>query len=188
MASPTKSDNRKHLRRLVAASKTYINFAASWRLLLASASSCRYWLQNTVIKHQIKVTKHNLKILRHHHPIPTRLTTMEQEQQYIRLRMQQSPSQNTPRRAHSRRVQNDVKNMCLRLYRSTHATHPPLSAGSHQNVLSVSHAASPNVPSPQRRRPPLRHHPTYVLHLTPSIPLQASGGWNLLHVQWRRGI
>lgn len=85
--------------------------------LRLSLPAAEKWIAQ--IEHQVKVTKHNLKILlRQHLPFSTLVTNMEEERKRQHAWQNKSPSQDTPRRAHSRRTQKEVKNMRQRLYRS----------------------------------------------------------------------
>jgi len=92
---------------------TAVSLHQRLRLLLSAAE---HWL--ALIEHQRRVTVHNQKLLmRQHRPIPELMRRMEQEHQRY-TRRHSSPSRNSPKRIHSRQVQQDVKAMRMRLYRT----------------------------------------------------------------------
>lgn len=85
--------------------------------LRLSLPAAEKWIAQ--VEHQMKVTKHNLKILMQQHlPFSTLVSNMEEERKRQLAWQSKSPSQDTPKRAHSRRTQHEVKQMRQRLYRS----------------------------------------------------------------------
>ena len=100
-----------------------VSLAQRLRLSLPAAE---HWV--ALIEHQVRVTTHNLKVLlKHHYPIPELIRKMETEHKRQNAWKRQSPSRDTPRKAHSRQVQNEVKEMRFRLYRSIEMSTPPAS-------------------------------------------------------------
>jgi len=91
---------------------TEVPLAQRLRLWLPAAE---HWL--ALIEHQVKVSAHNLKVLlRQHRPIPEHITHMEKVR---RSQIAQRRASNmSPSRARSFRVQQEVKAMHMRLYRS----------------------------------------------------------------------
>lgn len=123
--------------------------------LRLSLPAVEHWI--ALVEHQVKVSVHNLKVLlKQHRPIPEHFATMEKDTSQQTARLRQSPSRDSPRRAHSRKVQEDVKAMRLRLYRSIAPTHARI-ATPRAATSSTSQLVSPT--SRRLRYPIPRRHP-----------------------------
>mmetsp|Transcript_22446 Transcript_22446/g.32149 ORF Transcript_22446/g.32149 Transcript_22446/m.32149 type:complete len:919 (-) Transcript_22446:249-3005(-) len=133
---------------------TAIPLAQRLRLSFPAAEK---WIAK--IEHQMKVTAHNLRVLlRQHLPFSTLVSNMAEERRKQLAWQSKSPSQDTPKRAHGRRTQNDVKAMRFRLYRSiTEKTFPQVQS----TARSLFQPARP-IPTKRHKTMPAtttRYHP-----------------------------
>ena len=116
-----------------------VPMAQRLRLTLPAAEK---WI--ALIHHQARVTVHNMKLLmRQHKPIPEHFKAMTEASKKLSNRRSKQQS-----RAHSKRVQHDVKAMRMRLYRSI---------ASPDRASCAGYPATS--PSPRRHPRPRRHPP-----------------------------
>ena len=125
---------------------TEVTLAQRLRLPLQAAE---HWI--ALIKHQVKVSAHNARVLlRHHRPIKEHFEKMDQTAKKQAAQRARSMHHDSPRRAHSRRVQQEVKTMRMRLYRSIPSMFNSTAAALHQPMLRT---------IGRHRRPTPRRHP-----------------------------
>ena len=118
-------------------------------------NAAEHWI--ALIQHRVKTTAHNLKLLlSQHKPMQAHLRTMRRK---ARQQAKDRNLPNTPRKAHSRAVQEAVRAMKTKLYSSKRGTSKHPATNRKSNTGSQLRPRRKSFAGLKRQQPRLRPHP-----------------------------